>query len=242
MKICPKARPAPPVQLRVLFEDESILVLDKPGGLLTSTVPREPRPTLWAMAKDYMALREPDARVGLVHRLDKEASGILIFSKNDAAYQSLKSQFFNHAVGREYTVMVHGLPNPPTGKIETHLVERADGTVYSTRQIGKGQIAITQYELIESFGRQSLLRVTIHTGRKHQIRVHLRERGWSVVGDRMYGNKNEPGRLMLAATKLVIHHPQTGVEMTFEIPLPTEFRKLVQAGAEKQAGKEAAGA
>lgn len=148
--------PALPKELRIVYEDADILVLDKPAGLLTSTVPREPRPTLLAMALEYVRAREPRARVGLIHRLDRDASGLLIFSKNNASYDSLKSQFFNHTVHREYTAVVHGIPKPPAGRIETHLTERADGTVHSTRQTGKGQIAMTEYEVVKSAGKSTL--------------------------------------------------------------------------------------
>jgi 23S rRNA pseudouridine1911/1915/1917 synthase len=212
-----------PSDLRIVYEDADILVLDKPAGLLTSTVPREPRPTLWAMARDEVRAREPRARVGLIHRLDRDASGLLIFSKNDPAYQSLKTQFFKHTVHREYTAVVHGLPSPPAGRIESQLVERADGTVHSTRQTGKGQIAVTHFEVVKSMGNQSLLRVVLETGRKHQIRVHLSERGWPIVGDKVYGREGDAGRLMLAATRLVIRHPHDDREMTFAMALPGDF-------------------
>ena len=153
-----------PSQLRIVYQDVDVLVVDKPAGLLTSTVPNEPRPTLWAMAKDFFKSHEPDARIGLIHRLDRDASGLLIFSKNDPAYQSLKTQFFHHTVRRKYTVIVHGSPNPPAGRIETQLVERADGTVHSTRQIGKGQVAVTHYEVVKSARKHSVLSVILQTG------------------------------------------------------------------------------
>ena len=207
----------------IVYEDQDILVIDKPAGLLTSTVPREKRPTLLAQVREYVHRQDPRALVGLIHRLDREASGLLVFSKNDRAYRSLKSQFFHHTVMREYRAVVHGRPKPPAGRIESRLVERADGTVHSTRQHGKGQRAVSEYEVINSAGRLSLLRVILHTGRKHQIRVHLRERGNPVVGDILYGPQDGAVRLMLAATRLTFIHPRTGSEMTFRLPLPKEF-------------------
>ena len=210
--------------LRVIYEDADVLVVYKPAGLLTSTVPRERRPTLLAAVRRYLAQHEPRARVGLIHRLDREASGLLVFSKHDRAFRSLKSQFYHHSVGREYLAVVHGAPSPPQGRIESFLVERADGTVHSTRQIGKGQHAVTEYQTLRSENGMSLLRVVLHTGRKHQIRAHLRQRGTPLVGDRLYGAENDPApRLMLAATRLTIRHPRTGREMTFAAPLPKAF-------------------
>jgi len=214
-----------PASLRgIVYEDDDILVVDKPAGLLTSTGPRERRPTLLARVQTHVAGNQSRARVGLIHRLDRDASGLLVFSKNDPAYRSLKSQFFHHTVGREYRAVVHGVPVPPAGRIETRLVERADGTVYSTRQHGKGQRAITDYEVIRTEGKSSLLRVILQTGRKHQIRVHLSGRGTPVVGDISYGpDKSAARRLMLAATRLTLAHPRTGDSMTFAIPIPPEF-------------------
>jgi 23S rRNA pseudouridine1911/1915/1917 synthase len=217
--------PELPRELRIIYEDADILVLDKPAGLLTSTVPREPRLTLWAMAREFVQARQPRARVGLIHRLDRDASGLLIFSQNNPAYESLKTQFFNHTVRREYTAIVHGIPKPAAGRIETRLTERADGTVHSTRQTGKGQIAVTHYEVLKSQAKQSLLRVVLETGRKHQIRVHLSERGWPIFGDKVYGREDSARRLMLAATRLTVRHPGDGKEMTFAIGAPAEFAK-----------------
>jgi len=207
----------------LIYEDDDLLVVNKPAGVLTSTVPRERRPTLLAQVRHYLATRQPRARVGLIHRLDRDASGLLVFSKNNGAYQSLKSQFYHHTVGREYRAVVHGTPTPVAGRIESRLIERADGTVYSTRQHGKGDLAISEYEVMRTVGRLSLVRVLLYTGRKHQIRVHLRERGNPVVGDVLYGPASRAPRLMLAATRLTIRHPRTADEMTFAAPLPKEF-------------------
>ena len=212
-----------PGLLKVVFEDQDILVVDKPPGLLTSTGPRESRQTLLALVQQYLAEREPRARVGLIHRLDRDASGLLIFSKNDAAYRSLKAQFLKHTVTREYRAVVHGKPDPPAACIENRLVERADGTVHRTRQVGKGQRAVTEYEVVRSDGKLSLLRVVLHTGRKHQIRVHLQEKGTPVVGDRVYGSADGSPRLMLAAVRLSIRHPRKGASMTFSLPTPKAF-------------------
>jgi 23S rRNA pseudouridine1911/1915/1917 synthase len=212
--------------LQIVYEDADMLVLNKPPGLLTSTVPRERRPTLLAKVQAYLAEAEPRARVGLIHRLDRDASGLLIFSKNDRAYRSLKSQFFEHTVDREYAVVVHGTPEPAKDHISSRLVERADGIVYSTRQRGRGELAVTDYEVIQTRGARSLLRVMLQTGKKHQIRVHLSERGNPVVGDVLYGKeKQKAGRLLLLARRLAIAHPRTGKTMTFELPLPEEFKQ-----------------
>ena len=223
----------PANDLNVIYEDYDLLVVNKPPGLLTATVPREPRPTLLAMVWDYVRAREPRARVGLIHRLDRDAAGLLIFSKTDQAYASLKRQFFRHEVHREYTAVVHGVPKSPKGRIQTRLVERTDGTVHTTRQAGKGEEAITDFELLATRGKKSLLRVILQTGRKHQIRVHLSGRGTPIVGDAVYGPKSDAGPLLLCATKLRVRHPRDDNELTFTIPPPNFFPALLEDAKER---------
>jgi 23S rRNA pseudouridine1911/1915/1917 synthase len=218
-----KRRPGCP-PLDIIYEDDDLLVVNKPAGLLTSTVPREKRPTALALVREYLAETSPKSRVGLIHRLDRDASGLLVFSKSHAAYDSLKTQFFKHTVDRVYEAIVHGKPNPPAGTIESYLLERADGSVHSTDRHAKGQCAITHYETIETKAKRSRLRVRLQTGRKHQIRVHLSERGCPIVGDTVYGRddtKNEAAKgLMLAAVELAFDHPRTRKRMLFKLNQP----------------------
>lgn len=223
--------------LDIVFEDDDLLIVNKPTGLLTSTVPNEPRPTLLAMVTQYVKIRRPahsrkgsEIGAGLVHRIDRDASGLLVFTKTESAYDSLKTQFFYHRVERVYHAVVHGTLRPPAGQIESHLVERADGVVHSTKQIAKGQRAVTLYETVKSARKCSLVRVTLQTGRKHQIRVHLAEAGHPIVGDPVYGiNETKPPqtRLMLVATKLGFTHPRTKEPVLFEAPLPDEMLATV---------------
>jgi 23S rRNA pseudouridine1911/1915/1917 synthase len=200
----------------IVFEDRDLLVVNKPPGVLTSTVPGEKRPTLLAMVRADVARREPMARVGLIHRLDRDAAGLLVFSKNNAAYESLKRQFFHHRVSRVYTAIVEGHPKPTCGRIETRLVERTDGTVHSTNVPQRGERAITHYETVRQVKGRAILRVKLETGRKHQIRVHLSERGWAIVGDGVYG-KAEDGVMRLCATELEVEHPRSGERMKFTV-------------------------
>ncbi len=223
-----KATAKRPSPLEVVFEDRDILVVHKPAGLLTSTTPREKRETLLEQVRTHVGKGGPETRVGLIHRLDRDASGLLVFSLNDTAYHSLKTQFFKHTVSREYAVIVHGVPTPSQGRIRSRLIERADGTVRSTDEHAAGQGAVSDYRVAERRKKLSLLRVNLLTGRKHQIRVHLSERGHPVVGDRVYGRKrDEAPRLMLAAVRLVLIHPRTGEPMTFEQPQPPEFEQIL---------------
>ena len=240
-------------RLRIVYEDDDVLVVDKPTGLLTSTVPREKRPTLLAIVRRHVEGAEQgrknrgpsddtgndgagkrgrsrpgrDARAGLIHRLDRDAAGLLVFSKNHDAYRSLKQQFFDHTVERLYTAVVAGVPTPRSGRIESRLVERADGSVHSTDRHGAGEFAATDYEVVEKGKGRSVVRVKLHTGRKHQIRVHLSERGVPILGDAVYGRDNarEGEPLHLAATRLSFTHPRTGERKAFELPRP-EWSKV----------------
>ena len=247
-----EAPPPPSVEpLAVVHEDEDVLVVVKPAGLLTSTVARERRPTAFGIVRQYVEKREPSARVGIVHRLDRDASGLLVFSKNHLAHRSLKAQFFEHSVQRVYTAIVRGHPRPEKGKVESSLVELPDGSVRSS--LGPtAQEAVTEYEVVREAGDFSVLRLTLQTGRKHQIRVHLSERAWPVVGDPVYGKggaakmRQKPetaagGRLMLAATLLAFTHPRTGQRQVFETPVPPEFEEFLAAAVNPGSGPGPAG-
>lgn len=207
--------------LKIVFEDADVLIVFKPADLLTSTVAREKRATALAIVREYLSATDPSARVGLIHRLDRDASGLLVFSKNHEAYESLKSQFFHHTVDREYQAIVRGRVKPRAGRIESRLVERADGSVHSARQPDSGQVAITDYEVIQSNAKRgshplTALRVRLQTGRKHQIRVQLSEKGWPIVGDKVYGGGR--GKLQLRAISLGFDHPRSGERVTFSAP------------------------
>ena len=222
--------------LRILHEDLDVLVVYKPAGLLTSTVPGETRPTAIAIIRQYLADSDPVARPGIIHRLDRDAQGILVFSRNNGAYESLKQQFFVHSVDRVYTAVVHGVPEPRRGRIETRLMEREDGQVVPSQDPGKGEEAVTEYEVLREKAGLALLKVVLHTGRKHQIRAHLAARGHPIVGDPVYGVPHERKRtigdggrdavLLLAATSLSFDHPRTGVRLTFSCPPPRPIRAL----------------
>lgn len=178
------ARPAPPFV--IVYEDCDLLVVDKPAGLLTSTVPREKRPTLLAMVRQYYA-SQPSVRVGLIHRLDRDASGLLIFSKTPSAYQALKRQFFEHTVERIYLAHATGNLLPAKGVIRSRLVEHADGTVHLTANPAAGELAITEYQVVGQDDAGTWVRVRLQTGKKHQIRVQLAGRGAPILGVVVYG-------------------------------------------------------
>jgi len=219
-----------PRDFDIIHEDAEILVVAKPAGLITSTGPRDKRETLLAAVRLYVREHAPDARLGLIHRLDRDAAGLLVFSKSNEAYESLKQQFFQHTVDRYYLAVVHGVPSPATGRIESKLVERADGTVHTVdRDARRGEVAVTEYQVFRSSNRLSLVRLKLYTGRKHQIRVHLSDRGHPIVGDRVYGKKKDPAPLRLVAVELAFKHPVGGQRVKFNIEPPTSMTALLRA-------------
>lgn len=224
----PPAPPKSPAVDWIVHEDADLIVVNKPAGLLTSTNPNEKRPTLWQMLIEYIAPREPRSTVGLVHRLDRDASGLLVFSKNDRAFQALKKQFFHHTVERCYQALVANKPQTADGRRISRVVERADGSVHSTKVRSKGELAVTDYRTLRSKGKLALVEVKLQTGRKHQIRVHLAEMDCPIIGDNIYNAQGPVApRLMLQATHLVLDHPATRKRMAFDAAVPTEMQKII---------------
>jgi RluA family pseudouridine synthase len=211
--------------LTLIHEDADILVINKPPGLLTSTTAKERRLTAISLIQKYLApYKYPP---GIVHRLDRDASGLLVFSKTASAYTNLKKQLAERNVNRVYNAIVEGTPKKPKDLIKTLLVEYADGTVHVTQNPSKGIEAITEYEVLDKKKKgHSMLRVTLHTGRKHQIRAHLAHIGHPILGDRVYNPETGPTRLMLCAVELSFNHPRTGKFVEFKIPVPPEFAEL----------------
>lgn len=206
---------------RVVHEDADLVVIDKPAGVITSSGEGDKRATIVDVLTDYYAVIDPRINLGLIHRLDKDASGLLVFSKNANAYESLKAQFADKSAKRFYSAIVSGVPKQKKGTIESRLVELADGTVKSTRHRDYGEAARTRFAVVETRKGSALLRVELDTGRKHQIRVHLAEKGHPIEGDTLYHPRpRAASRLMLAAVELVLNHPRSGMRLTLTAPMP----------------------
>ena len=223
-----------PIPLDVLFEDEDIIVINKPAGLTVHPGAGQREHTLVnALLSHCVSLSGIGGkeRPGIVHRLDKETSGCLVVAKNDIAHRELSKQFAARTVEKIYLALVTGKLRKPAGVIEEkigrHPVHRQRMRVTSLR----GRTAKTEYRVICSSEQASLIECRLHSGRTHQIRVHLHHLGHAVLGDKVYAArfaKNFP-RQMLHAWKLGFHHPRTGELKNFEAPSPADFKQAVSA-------------
>ena len=215
--------------LTIVYEDEAIIVIDKPAGLLTIATAKEKRKTAFYMLSDYLKEREnsQQARIFIVHRLDQGTSGLLVFAKNEAVKKTLQDQW--EQAHKQYAAIVEGVPRQKEDKIISRLVESKALRVYSVRGNGtEGKEAITSYTVKKEGDDFALLDITLLTGRKNQIRVHMADLGHPIAGDKKYGAKTNPlKRLALHAYKLSFNHPVTpDKRMDFEIKIPGKFHML----------------
>jgi len=214
--------------IKILFEDESIIAIDKPSGLLTVGTEKEKTNTAYSLLSHYVKTENKSNKIFIVHRLDRETSGVLVFARNTMVRDVLQ-EYCNENHKREYAALVCGRVEEPKGRIESWLKENANLQVYSSMRPDDGQHAITHWELVQHNENFSLLKVIPETGRRNQIRVHLCDIGFPIVGDRRYGNGQNPiGRLGLHATLLAFVHPVSGKMMQFESPIPGSFLRMVK--------------
>lgn len=228
-----------PRGLTILHEDEDILVVDKPAGLLTIATEREKSRTAYFILTDYVRKGNPRSRKRLfiVHRLDRETSGALVFAKNEQAKFRLQNSW--DETRKKYLAVVHGRVVKPSGTITTYLAENRAHLVYTTKDTAEGKPSTTAYRVLRQTDRFSLLEVDLLTGRKHQIRVHLAGIGHAVVGDDKYGRPDDSrgrpsgrrsgqraDRLALHARSLSFKHPVSGEQLVFEAPVPQLFDRF----------------
>ena len=218
-------------RLIVLYEDDDLLIVDKPAGLLSVPTEAREKDTLWSRALHYLQHRyggRPHA--GIVHRLDKDTSGALVFARNRGAHHALQDRFRTHAIDREYVALVEGAP-ADSGTFDADLV-REPGLRRSIARPGQeGRRAVTRYKTVERLGEAAMVSIRPETGRTHQIRVHFAAAGHPVLGDRVYGRpgvgaRSAP-RQMLHARRLGFPHPKTGENVSAEAPLPDDFEKVL---------------
>lgn len=223
--------------LKLLFEDAHLLVVDKPPGLLTIATEHERRRTAYAVLTDHVRETSQGARVFIVHRLDQATSGLLVFARTEEVKRALQDNW--SSVQKEYLAVVHGTPQEKTATITSHLRENKAMNVYSTHD-ADGALAITHYTVRESNAKYALLEITLETGRKNQIRVHLADRGHAVVGDTRYGRRlDRVNRLALHASRLSFAHPVTGERLVFVSPMPPAMRALMKGSTSEKRTRHA---
>ena len=235
--------------LEIVYEDIDLIVINKPPDMVVHPGVGNPDQTLvnglLYHCTDLSGVGGIE-RPGVVHRIDKDTSGLLVFSKTDVAHQALSIQFRNHTIDRRYRCIVHGLLPTGQGTIETIYGRHpTDRKKFTSKLLTRGKQAITHWRILESFGGWiSLLELKLETGRTHQIRVHMADAGYPVVGDQMYGattrKANQTGdpylqdilkpikRQMLHAYRLGFHHPVTNKKMLFQAPDPDDFAHLLE--------------
>jgi 23S rRNA pseudouridine1911/1915/1917 synthase len=183
--------------------------------------------TAYAEVRSYANQKRPPEKIFIVHRLDREASGLLVFAKTVEAKNLLQDQFKDHSAGRTYIAVVEGIVHPETFSIRSNLAENAAYRVYSTKKPGAGKLAVTHVHVLKRKSKTTMIQVRLETGRKHQIRVHLAERGHPIVGDMVYGSTRNPlKRLALHGALLEFKHPETGKLVKLESTCPKAFDGL----------------
>lgn len=216
---------------QILYEDEELIVIDKPAGLLTMSADRsnENEITAYKLINEYVHKTGQRSRIFIVHRLDRDTSGVLIFAKDEKLKLALQDNWDSLVSLRSYKAVVEGQLSEKSGRIHSWLKETKTLLVYSSRVKGEGLEAITDYQVLAEGPAYSLLDIQLKTGRKNQIRVHMKELGHPVAGDKKYGGKNQAvARLMLHSDRLELKHPFTGKLMSFTAETPKEFMSLVR--------------
>ena len=229
------------IPLEIIYEDRDIIVVNKPKGMVVHPANGNPDGTLvnaiMAICQDSLSGIGGEIRPGIVHRLDKDTSGLLIVAKNDMAHVNMSEQIKNHEVKKTYIALVRGVVKENQATINMPIDRsKNDRKKMAVRRDGKE--AITHIKVLKRYEKYTLLEVNIETGRTHQIRVHLSHIGYPIVGDYTYSNgKNEFGVLgqCLHALRLEFKHPITGEEMKLDAPLPEYFQKIIENLPERQA-------
>lgn len=213
--------------VKIVFEDANLMVIEKRAGLLSISTDAEKEKTVYSFLSAHVKRADPRNRIFVVHRLDRETSGLMMFSKNQATQRALQDAWHETVEERTYVAVVEGRVANPCGTITSWLTESRSLIMRSSPTPNAGQKAITRYRVLQTCPLYSLLELNLETGRKNQIRVHMQDLGHSVVGDEKYGAQSNPiRRLGLHAKVLSFRHPATDVTLRFESAVPGQFLSL----------------
>lgn len=211
----------------IIFEDEHIIVVNKPSGLLTIATAKEKDKTLYHIVREYLVSKDKNSRVFIVHRLDKDTSGIVVLAKDEKTKNKLQENWNEYVTLREYVAIVHGVLKNKEDKIVQKLKETKTNLVYVSRD-KDGKEAITNYKVIKENNNYSMVSINIETGRKNQIRVAFATQKHPIVGDKKYSDiRDKETRLFLHANRLKMYYPEIKKEILFETATPNEFKKIM---------------
>ena len=216
-------------RVKLVYEDEHILVINKGYGVLSMGTDTKKDGTAYSIMREYVKYHDPRAKVFIVHRLDRDTSGLMMLAKTIEAKEAMQHNWNNMVLNRKYIAVVEGEVKQQEGVVKSYLAENSQYEVYSTDDPSKGQFAVTRYKCLKATKSYSMMEVELDTGRKNQIRVHMKDLGHPIAGDRKYGAAHSPiNRLALHAQTLRFVHPITRREMNFSAPIPSGFRSLVK--------------
>lgn len=215
-------------RLKIVYEDDDIIVVNKGYGLLSMGNDKVKDGTAYSILKEYVKWVDPRQKIFVVHRLDRDTSGLMMFAKNIEAKEAMQHNWNNMVLNRTYVAVVEGSVDDDEGTIRTYLAENSKYEVYVTDNPQEGQLAVTRYKVLARKNGYTLMELELDTGRKNQIRVHMKHIGHPIAGDRRYGAKSSPiHRLALHARTLRFAHPASRREMDFSTPIPASFQKMV---------------
>ena len=218
-------------RVQLVYEDSDIIVINKGYGLLSMGNDKVKEGTAYSILKDYVKWKDPRNKIFIVHRLDRDTSGLMMYACNPEAKEAMQHNWNNMVLERKYLAVVEGKVEDDEGEVRSYLAENSQYEVYSTDNPNEGQLAVTRYKVLKRANGYSLLEVSLDTGRKNQIRVHMKDLGHPIAGDRKYGARTSPiHRLALHAQTLRFVHPVTRQIMSFSTPVPASFASMVKVG------------
>lgn len=217
-------------RLKLVYEDDDVVVVNKGYGLLSMGTPSSRKDvTAYSVLKEYVKKVNPLNKIFIIHRLDRDTSGLMMFAKTQEAKEAMQHNWSNMVLERRYVAVVEGVLEEDSGVVRSYLDETSQYEVYSTHEKGKGSLAVTRYKVLGRGNGYTLVEFSLDTGRKNQIRVHAHDLGHPIVGDRKYGAVASPiHRLALHARTLRFAHPITRKDMCFELPVPARFAGLLK--------------
>lgn len=216
-------------RVKIVYEDDDIIVIEKGYGLLSMGNDKVKDGTAYSILKNYLKEKDPRNKIFIIHRLDRDTSGLMMFAKTIEAKEAMQHNWNNMVLERTYLAVVEGKVEEESGTVKSYLAENSQMEVYSTDNPEEGQLAVTRWKRMATGNGYTLMEVSLDTGRKNQIRVHMKDLEHPIAGDRKYGAKSSPiHRLALHARTLRFVHPITRRDMRFETPVPASFEKMVK--------------